>query len=167
MVEYSCPPQVHGRLCMALGVLFIVFAVATLFAKSSDKLVATVILGLCAAGLFGHGAYCFRFRRRPFRREITLGSWFNSLYLRNKWLFLLTALGINLLSYAVGLFVVTLVFDGTDALHDTLTDKMRKWCFLLMILLLHTFHEFFNYYQYYRSPEYRRETAANTGATGK
>lgn len=164
MVKYSCQPQVYGRLNMAVGVLFVAFSVATLFAKSEYKLVATVILGLCSAGLFGYSAYCFRFRRRPFRRQIVLGSWYNRLYLRNKWLFLLTGICVNLLSYLVGVIVITLAFDGTGALADTLADKIREWCFLLVILLLGTFRDFFGFYQYYRSPEYKRATAINTGA---
>lgn len=164
MVKYSCQPQVYGRLNMAAGVLFVAFSVATLFAKNPDKLVATVILCLCAAGLFGYSAYCFRFRRRPFRRQIVLGSWYNRLYLRNKWLFLLAGICVNLLSYLVGMVIITLLFDGTDAMLDMLMEKIRGWIVLLVIFLLHTFREFFGFYQYYRSPEYRRATAINTGA---
>lgn len=164
VVKYSCQPQVYGRLNIAVGVLFVAFSAATLFAKNPDKLVATVILGLCSAGLFGYSAYCFRFRRRPFRRQIVLGSWYNRLYLRNKWLFLLAGICVNLLSYLVGVIVITLLFDGTDAMLDMLMEKIRGWIVLLVIFLLHTFREFFGFYQYYRSPEYRRATAINTGA---
>lgn len=164
VVKYSCQPQVYGRLNIAAGVLFVAFSVATLFAKNPDKLVATVILGLCSAGLFGYSAYCFRFRRRPFRRQIVLGSWYNRLYLRNKWLFLLAGICVNLLSYLVGMVIITLLFDGTDAMLDMLMEKIRGWIVLLVIFLLHTFREFFGFYQYYRSPEYRRATAINTGA---
>ena len=97
-------------------------------------------------------------------REIVVGTWYNRLYLRSRWLFLLASAGVGLFAYVVGLFVVTLVFDGTDGLYAAFISKLKSWASLLVILLIGVCRDFANFYRYYRSPECRRQQAEDGGA---
>lgn len=114
--------------------------------------------------LAGVGVYYWKFCRRPLRREIVVGTWYNRLYLRSRWLFLLASAGVGLFAYVVGLFVVTLVFDGTDGLYAAFISKLKSWASLLVILLTGVCRDFADFYRYYCSPECRRQQAEDGGA---
>lgn len=164
MVKYTCSPVLEGKVYTAVELVMVAVAVASAVVGGHDALTGCVFGGLCFAVLAGVGVYYWKFRRRPLRREIVVGTWYNRLYLRSRWLFLLASAGVGLFAYVVGLFVVTLVFDGTDGLYAAFISKLKSWASLLVILLIGVCRNFADFYRYYRSPEYRRQQAEDGGA---
>ena len=161
IVKYTCSPKLDclGLICLGTS-LFAILAVVDLVHGFKDPvfiwfMAIFYVPAICA------GAYMWKFRRKPFHREITLGTWYNRLYLRSKGLFLLVTLGIDFVSYVVGVFVVATVFNGLDEATAELVGHLKKWVFLLALLVVDTCRSFAGFYQYYRSPEYRRSLTKN------
>ncbi len=164
IVKYTCSPVLEGKIFTVVGLVMVVVAVASALTGGEDGLRGCVLGGFFFAVLAGFGVYYWKFRRRPLRRDVVLGTWYARLYLRSRLLFVLASAGIGVLSYAVGMFVVTLVFDGTDALYPAFIDKLKSWVLLLVVILIGVCRDFANFYRYYRSPEYRRLLADDYGA---
>ena len=161
IVKYTCSPVLEGKVYTAVGLVMVAVAVVSAVVDGHDALSGCVFGGLFFAVLAGFGVYYWKFRRRPLHRQITLGTWYNRLYLRSRWGFVLASAGVDFVAYAVGMFVVTLVFDGIDGLYAAFIGKLKSWALLLVVLLIGVCRDFANFYRYYRSPEYRRQLTEN------
>lgn len=77
MVKYTCSPVLEGKVYTAVGLVMVAVAVASAVVGGHDALTGCVFGGLCFAVLAGVGVYYWKFRRRPLRREIVVGTWYN------------------------------------------------------------------------------------------
>ena len=144
VVKYTCSPVLEGWLVIGIGIVFaLIFIIAVL------------------GGGFAFGIYYVKFRRKPLKREVTLGGWYHRLWLRSKWRFIMAGLAISLVSATIGWVVCELVFEGYSAFAKDFADWLRGWFILLIVLIFGVMRQYITFYQYYRSPEYRRSLTKN------
>lgn len=165
VIKYTCSPALEGWLIIILSMMFaVLFGLIAILQPDPDPVFLWLLLPLTFVfGLWG--VYYVKFRRKPFRREVTLGGWYHRLWLRSKWMFIVVGCAINFVASVIGWTVCTLGFDGFDALSGEFEHKLRGWWILMFCLSFNTIRQHIAYYQYYRSPEYRRRMeSANEAA---
>lgn len=163
VVEYHCSPTAEGWCTICFGVLFMLLLVGVFIVKGPGEPWAMWLSSACAATPLALGVYLLKLRRKPLKREVTLGGWYNRLWLRNKWLFVAAGLAVYCVGATVGWLIVVLVFDGYDALYDKLEDKLHGWWLLVLTLSYCVMRDYLGFHQYYRSTEYRRSLAGDDG----
>lgn len=156
VVEYTCSPVPEGWVVIIVSVLFaVLFGLTVIFKPGPDP----VLLWLPWPFIFVFclwGVYYVKFRRKPMKREVTLGGWYHRLWLRSKWRFIATGLAISLASATLGWAVCELVFEGYGAFANDFAHWLRGWFILLIALVYSVMRQYIAFYQYYRSPEYRQ-----------
>lgn len=161
VVEYTCSPVLEGWLVIGIGTVFaLIFIVAGIIKGPSDP-VFIWMPALFLGGGFAFGIYYVKFRRKPLKREVTLGGWYHRLWLRSKWRFITTGLAISLVSATIGWAVCELIFEGYSAFAKDFADWLRGWFIWLIVCTFGVMRQYIAFYQYYRSPEYRRSLTKN------
>lgn len=154
IVEFECSPVTEGKLTVVCGLLF---ALLLIVGSSTKRIFAAseiMILSVITVVITAWGIYLWQFRRRPLKREVTLGTWSNRLYLRSRLLYFAAAMACNAVIFSAAVFVCTLVFHGFGALADEFTDRLNRWLGLLIVLILITSKNYLGFYQYYHSRKY-------------
>lgn len=154
IVEFECSPAAEGKLTVVCGLLFALLCIVGISTKELFAASEIIIISVITAVISAWGIYLWKFRRRPLKREVTLGTWSNRLYLRNRLLYFAVAIVCNAVIFLSAVFVCTLVFHGFGALADEFTDRLNKWFGLLIVSLLITLKNYLGYYQYYHSRKY-------------
>lgn len=156
VVEYTCSPVLEGWFIIIISVVFaVLFGLIVIFKPDPDPVFLWLLLPLTFVfGLWG--VYYVKFRRKPLKREVTLGSLSHRLWLRSKLLFLVVGLVLSFVTSIVGWSVCVLAFEGYDAFVSEYYDKLRGWWILMFCLSFSTVRQYIAFYQYYRSPEYRQ-----------
>lgn len=154
IVEFECSPAAEGKLTVVCGLLLALLCIVSSSTNGFFTASGIIIISVITAVISAWGIYLWKFRRRPLKREVTLGTWSNRLYLRNRLLYFAATMACNAVIFLFVVFVCTLVFDGFGALADEFTGRLSKWFGLLIILLIITSKNYLGYYQYYHSRTY-------------
>lgn len=163
VVEYHCSPMAEGWCAICFGIVFIlIWGVFCMVNGPGEPWAMWLSFAFIATPL-AFGVYLLKLRRKPLKREVTLGGWYNRLWLRNKWLFVAAGLAVYCVGATVGWFIVVLVFDGYDALFDKLEHKLHGWWLLLLMFSCCVMRDYLGFHQYYRSAEYRRSLDSGDG----
>ena len=84
ITKYSCSARLYGKIHIGIGLLVVLFTLACIAIEGMPEPIVLIIMSLIAIGILGYGAYFTWLRGKPLKRDITLGSWSNRLYLRSR-----------------------------------------------------------------------------------
>ena len=73
-MEYQCSPVTDGKTSVAIGVAGIVLTAAIIATESGLQTWELALLAVADVAMLAWGAYCWKVRRKPFKRQITLGG---------------------------------------------------------------------------------------------
>lgn len=156
-MEYDCSPAVEGRAYLLFAVLLaLVFAVGCV-KEGFPRVAVSVVMSLAVACLAAWGVWLSRFRRRPLRRTVVLGTMAHGLYLRSKLLFVLYESAFCAVLLCVIVFVVTVFDHGLDITAESFMGNVKSADFLLLYMVFHVAQSYLSFYAYYVSPGNARE----------
>lgn len=106
--------------------------------------------------IFG-GAYKLLFRRGAIEDEVTLGGFYNRMYLRLGWLFVLAGLAACVVVYTAFVLLLASVDSGfTELPLDDLQHDSTATAWLLMLMMYRIVTTYFSFRAFYHSPEESR-----------
>ena len=107
------------------------------------------------AGVTAWGVYLWRLRRRPMKRQITLGGIKQKLYLRNQLLFILYSLAVKIVDWLIVISVLAML-KSDSGWQSIFLKEFYEWTFILPLALYAVIIEYLTYLQFYRTPENMR-----------
>ena len=106
--------------------------------------------------IFG-GAYKLLFRRGAIEDEVTLGGFYNRMYLRLGWLFVPAGLAACVVVYTAFVLLLASVDSGfTELPLDDLQHDSTATAWLLMLMMYGVVTTYFSFRAFYHSPEESR-----------
>lgn len=106
--------------------------------------------------IFG-GAYKLLFRRGAIEDEVTLGGFYNRMYLRLGWLFVPAGLAACIVVYTAFVLLLASVDSGfTELPLDDLQHDSTATAWLLMLMMYGVVTTYFSFHAFYHSPEESR-----------
>ena len=106
--------------------------------------------------IFG-GAYKLLFRRGAIEDEVTLGGFYNRMYLRLGWLFVPAGLAACVVVYTAFVLLLESVDSGfTELPPDDLQHDSTATAWLLMLMMYGVVTTYFSFRAFYHSPEESR-----------
>ena len=106
--------------------------------------------------IFG-GAYKLLFRRGAIEDEVTLGGFYNRMYLRLGWLFVPAGLAACVVVYTAVVLLLASVDSGfTELPLDDLQHDSTATAWLLMLMMYGVVTTYFSFRAFYHSPEESR-----------
>ena len=106
--------------------------------------------------IFG-GAYKLLFRRGAIKDEVTLGGFYNRMYLRLGWLFVPAGLAACVVVYTAFVLLLESVDSGfTELPLDDLQHDSTATAWLLMLMMYGVVTTYFSFRAFYHSPEESR-----------
>ena len=106
--------------------------------------------------IFG-GAYKLLFRRGAIEDEVTLGGFYNRMYLRLGWLFVPAGLAACVVVYTALVLLLASVDSGfTELPLDDLQHDSTATAWLLMLMMYRIVTTYFSFRAFYHSPEESR-----------
>lgn len=106
--------------------------------------------------IFG-GAYKLLFRRGAIEDEVTLGGFYNRMYLRLGWLFVPAGLAACVVVYTAFVLLLASVDSGSTELPlDDLQHDSTATAWLLMLMMYGVVTTYFSFRAFYHSPEESR-----------
>ena len=106
--------------------------------------------------IFG-GAYKLLFRRGAIEDEVTLGGFYNRMYLRLGWLFVPAGLAACIVVYTAFVLLLASVDSGfTELPLDDLQHDSTATAWLLMLMMYGVVTTYFSFRAFYHSPEESR-----------
>ena len=155
IVRYTYPPKPEGRLWTAFGVLCLLVTVILGVIDGFSDIKGLAILAAISVAQCGYGLYCWKLRRRPVKRQVTLGGPAHRLYVRSRWMFVVYGLACACVEYAVVMALVSLLESGAD-MGEVFLERLRGLFVLLLVMFYRVFFEYLSYYQYFHMPESSR-----------
>lgn len=155
VVEYRYYPALEGKADIAAGVLGLavtaVMYAADLFTDWLFMAISTVLY----AGVTAWGVYLWRLRRKPMKRQITLGGIKHRLYLRCRPLFILYSLAAKIVDWLIIISILALL-ESDSGWQSIFLKEFYEWMFVLPMAVYSMIFEYLTYLQYYRTPENMR-----------
>ena len=153
--EYTCSPEVTGRANVAFGAAYGAVVAVLLPVCGLPDVWSTAFLVASPLCLVLWGLYCWKLRRRPVKRQVTLGGPAHRLYVRSRWMFVVYGLTCACVEYAVVMALVSLLESGAD-MGEVFLERLRGLFVLLLVMFYRVFFEYLSYYQYFHMPESSR-----------
>ena len=135
-----------------LGLAVTAVMYATGMFNSWIFLVISIVL---YAGVTAWGVYLWRLRRKPMKRQITLGGIKQKLYLRNQLLFILYSLAVKIVDWLIVISVLAML-KSDAGWESAFLEELYAWTFVLPLALYAVIIEYLTYLQFYRTPENMR-----------
>lgn len=155
VVEYRYNPALEGKADIAVGIIGLAVTAALYSAGVFAGWQFLAISIVLYAGVIAWGVYLWRLRRKPMKRQITLGGIKQKLYLRNRPLFILYSLAVKIVDWLIVISVLAML--KSDAGWDSaFLEELYAWTFVLPLALYAVIIEYLTYLQYYRTPENMR-----------
>lgn len=155
VVEYIYNPSLEGKADIVVGVFGLavtaVMHAADLFTDWLFMAISTVLY----AGVIALGVYQWRLRRKPMKRQITLGGIKHRLYLRSRPLFILYGLAVKIVDCLIFITLLAMLDNYTD-LNSAFLEELYGWMFILPLAVYAVIIEYLTYLQFYRTPENMR-----------
>lgn len=114
-----------------------------------------VISSVLYAGVTAWGVYLWRLRRKPMKREITLGGIKHRLYLRSRPLFIIYCLAVKIVDWLIIISILALL-ESDSGWQSIFLKEFYEWMFVLPMAVYSMIFEYLTYLQYYRTPESMR-----------
>ena len=125
-----------------------------------------------AAGMFNSwiflvvtawGVYLWRLRRKPMKRQITLGGIKHRLYLRCRPLFILYSLAAKIVDWLIIISILALL-ESDSGWQSIFLKEFYEWMLVLPMAVYSMIFEYLTYLQYYRTPESMRSISCRATA---
>lgn len=159
IMEYDCDPVIEGKVYLCFAVLLaVVFAVRCVM-EGFPHVAVSVVMSLAVTGLSAWGVWLLRFRRKPLRRTVVLGTMAHDLYLRSKLLFVTYQLAVLAVLLCLIAFAVTMFDHGLNVTVEKFMYNVKSADFLLLYMAYHVMQSYLSFYAYYISPDNVREIA--------
>lgn len=151
-VSFTSTTVLEGKLYFAAGLLLALFTAIVCMLGSPSLLTVSLLLSVASLSIMGLGLYLWKFRHGPRTYKLTLGGRDNSLYLRNRWLFVAHGVAVYTVASTIvtcGCIVLGLVLGlGGDGLHELFFA-------VPLAVIYNVATEWMKFHLYYRSEEYR------------
>lgn len=155
VVEYRYNPALEGKIIVVAGALGIAITAVLKAADMFTSWIFLVISTVVYAGIIAWGLYLWRLRRKPMKREITLGGIRHRLYLRSRPLFIIYCLAVKIVDWLIVISVLAMLESGAGWASAFL-EELYAWTFVLPLALYAVIIEYLTYLQFYRTPENMR-----------
>lgn len=155
VVEYRYYPALEGKADIAAGVLGLVVTAVMYAADLFTDWLFMAISTVLYAGVTAWGVYLWRLRRKPMKRQITLGGIKHRLYLRSRPLFILYSLAAKIVDWLIIISILALL-ESDSGWQSIFLKEFYEWMFVLPMAVYSMIFEYLTYLQYYRTPENMR-----------
>lgn len=155
VVEYRYNPALEGKADIAAGVLGLAVTAVMYAAGMFNSWIFLVISSVLYAGVMAWGVYLWRLRRKPMKREITLGGIKHRLYLRSRPLFIIYCLAVKIVDWLIVISVLAML-ESDAGWASAFLEELYAWTFILPLALYAVIIEYLTYLQFYRTPENMR-----------
>lgn len=150
-VEFEYIPSFEGKMDIATGIIGLAFTAVLIYAGIITSTFAMIAAAAVYAACAAWGAYQWRLRRTPMKRQIKVGGVKHRLYLRSRWLFALYAAAVRLADFAA---IITLYYliQNNQVLSSVMYDEIQQWLSMLPLVLGITGIDYLSYYYFLRTP---------------
>lgn len=155
VVEYRYYPALEGKADIAAGVLGLVVTAVMYAADLFTDWLFMAISTVLYAGVTAWGVYLWRLRRKPMKRQITLGGIKHRLYLRCRPLFILYSLAAKIVDWLIIISILALL-ESDSGWQSIFLKEFYEWMFVLPMAVYSMIFEYLTYLQFYRTPENMR-----------
>lgn len=155
VVEFRYNPALEGKADIAAGMLGLAVTAVMYATGMFNSWIFLVISIVLYAGVTAWGVYLWRLRRKPMKRQITLGGIKQKLYLRNQLLFILYSLAVKIVDWLIIISILALL-ESDSGWQSIFLKEFYEWMFVLPMAVYSMIFEYLTYLQYYRTPESMR-----------
>ena len=155
MVEFRYNPALEGKADIAAGMLGLAVTAIMYATGMFNSWIFLVISIVLYAGVTAWGVYLWRLRRKPMKRQITLGGTKQKLYLRCRPLFILYSLAAKIVDWLIIISILALL-ESDSGWQSIFLKEFYEWMFVLPMAVYSMIFEYLTYLQYYRTPESMR-----------
>lgn len=155
VVEFRYNPALEGKADIAAGMLGLAVTAIMYATGMFNSWIFLVISIVLYAGVTAWGVYLWRLRRKPMKRQITLGGIKQKLYLRNQLLFILYSLAAKIVDWLIIISILALL-ESDSGWQSIFLEELYAWTFILPLAVYAVIIEYLTYLQYYRTPESMR-----------
>ena len=139
IVEVSCNQKTEGVITIYFSIIMMILGVTYWLTECNENLFFASILIIVPIVLFGIGIWLYYYKKSPRKIDVTIGSFANKIYIRNKLLFILY----KVMIYGALLFILK-VFMATR-------KNLLNICFASLIVAYKTVQDYLGYYSYYKT----------------
>ncbi len=155
VVEFRYNPALEGKADIAAGMLGLAVTAIMYATGMFNSWIFLVISIVLYAGVTAWGVYLWRLRRKPMKRQITLGGTKQKLYLRNRPLFILYSLAVKIVDWLIIISILALL-ESDAGWASAFLEELYAWTFVLPLAVYAVIIEYLTYLQFYRTPENMR-----------
>ena len=163
VVEFRYNPALEGKADIAAGVLGLAVTAVMYAAGMFNSWIFLVISIVLYAGVTAWGVYLWRLRRKPMKRQITLGGIKHRLYLRCRPLFILYSLAAKIVDWLIIISILALL-ESDSGWQSIFLKEFYEWMLVLPMAVYSMIFEYLTYLQYYRTPESMRSISCRATA---
>lgn len=150
-VEFKYDSSFEGKIDIAVGIIGLAFTAVLIYAGIITSTFAMITAAAIYAACTAWGAYQWRLRRTPMKRQVKLGGLRHRLYLRSRWLFMLYAAAVRLADFAA-LIAFYYLLRNNQAVSSVIYEGCQQWLSLLPLVLGVIGIDYLSYYYYFRTP---------------
>ena len=155
VVEFRYNPALEGKADIAAGMLGLAVTAIMYATGMFNSWIFLVISIVLYAGVTAWGVYLWRLRRKPMKRQITLGGIKHRLYLRCRPLFILYSLAAKIVDWLIIISILALL-ESDSGWQSIFLKEFYEWMFVLPMAVYSMIFEYLTYLQYYHTPESMR-----------
>lgn len=157
-MSFSRNPKVDGVVDLAFGLPLAALWLLRCYELDCWTNVTTIVSYIYLAFIIFGGAYKLLFRHGAIEGEVTLGGFYNRMYLRLGWWFLPVGLVACVMVFTAAVLLLTSVDYGfTELPLDSLRHVSMAFAWALMAMMYGIVTRYFSFREYYRSPEASRK----------
>lgn len=157
-MSFSRNPKVDGVVDLAFGLPLAALWLLRCYELDCWGNVTTIVSYIYLAFIIFGGAYKLLFRHGAIEGEVTLGGFYNRMYLRLGWWFLPVGLAACVMVFtAAVLFLTSVDYGFTELPLDSLRHVSTAFAWALMAMMYGIVTRYFSFREYYRSPEASRK----------
>ena len=159
-MSFSRNPKVDGVVDLAFGLPLAALWLLRCYELDCWTNVTTIVSYIYLAFIIFGGAYKLLFRHGAIEGEVTLGGFYNRMYLRLGWWFLPVGLAACVMVFTAAVLLLTSVDYGfTELPLDSLHHVSTAFAWALMAMMYGIVTRYFSFREYYRSPEFQQSQA--------
>lgn len=157
-MSFSRNPKVDGVVDLAFGLPLAALWLLRCYELDCWTNGTTIVSYIYLAFIIFGGAYKLLFRHDAIEGEVTLGGFYNRMYLRLGWWFLPVGLAACVMVFtAAVLFLTSVDYGFTELPLDSLRHVSTAFAWALMAMMYGIVTRYFSFREYYRSPEASRK----------
>lgn len=157
-MSFSRNPKVDGVVDLAFGLPLAALWLLRCYELDCWTNGTTIVSYIYLAFIIFGGAYKLLFRHGAIESEVTLGGFYNHMYLRLGWWFLPVGLAACVMVFtAAVLFLTSVDYGFTELPLDSLRHVSTAFAWALMAMMYGIVTRYFSFREYYRSPEASRK----------